>query len=89
MNSIQIEDSVSGVPNNDISALRSLMSGVIHQAILDYRRGAGASYYQSAMTWLSSERTDYPFSFVNICEYLDINPVNARRKIGLIKSEAV
>ena len=82
MNSVQIENSISAVDGN-YTKLRGLIAAVVAQAISDVRRGPKHYYHKNALLWLLSDRTDYAFSFLNICEFLDINPHNARRKLGL------
>lgn len=51
-----------------------------------YKRGEGYSparerLMQEAKEWIKSEDKSYIFSFVNVCEGLDINPEWLRRKL--------
>lgn len=82
MNIVQIENSIGAVDGN-YAKLRGLLAAVVAQAISDVKRGPKHYYHKNALAWILSDRADYPFSFLNICEFLDINPHNARRKLGL------
>ena len=68
--------------------LRALWATVLQGAISDFKAGPGKRssrnpHYSGARAWLMSERVDYTFAFRNLCEVLDLDPDQVRRRIGL------
>jgi len=55
---------------------RGLVAGVLLLAITDMREGG--QYAQAAEVWISSDREDGPFTFMKICESLDLDPAMVR-----------
>lgn len=57
-----------------------LMLAVLEDALQCYKRYAfvkeveGRKIFRQACQWISSEDRYWPFSFINICEALEINP---------------
>lgn len=59
---------------------RSLMVAVLEAALKDAREAADRS---DAVAWLGSTDRDWPFSFENICDALDMDPRHVRRGLAL------
>lgn len=57
---------------------RSLMAAVLEAALEDVRDVADRT---GAAAWLTSTDRGWPFSFENICEALDMDPVAVRRQL--------
>lgn len=59
---------------------RALAAGVLHQASADLRRfrnakdAVGREMYADAESWFQANDTDWPYSFVNVCEVLGLSP---------------
>ena len=68
------EDYTSGTSQKDLAA------GVLKQAKQDLRRFHGATspvereLYLDAYSWLTSDDCTWPFSFLNVCQLLDLAP---------------
>jgi len=66
------------------SAQRELAAGVLKQAAQDLRRFHGATskieqaLYFDAYRWLTVNEYSSPFSFLNVCQLLDLAPDNVR-----------
>jgi len=66
---------------------RDLAAGVLKQAKQDLRRFHGATsavereLYRDAHTWLASNDTSWPFSFLNVCQLLNIAPEAVREQL--------
>lgn len=69
-------------------ALR-LMLAVVEDAIACLRNGAGhdAHEYREAYRWLFDNDRDWPFSFLNLCDWLGLDASAVRRSIGLTKDD--
>ena len=69
------------------AAQRKLAAGVLKQAAQDLRRFHGATskiereLYFDAYRWLTLDECSSPFSFVNICQLLDLAPDNVRQEL--------
>ena len=67
-----VEDYTSGTNQRDLAA------GVLKQAAQDLRRFHGATsavereFYLDAYRWITSEDCDWPFSFLNVCQLLNL-----------------
>ena len=65
----------------------SLAIGVLKQAVHDLRRFRGAigklerELYLDAYRWITASDFDWPYSFVNICEVLDVPPEILRAEL--------
>jgi hypothetical protein len=63
---------------------RDLASGILKQAALDLRRFHGASsavereFYLDAHRWVTSDDCSWPFSFLNVCQTLNLAPGTVR-----------
>jgi hypothetical protein len=66
---------------------KDLAAGVLKQATQDLRRFHGATraiereLYFDAYRWLTSNDCSWPFSFLNVCESLDLAPETVREKL--------
>ena len=69
------------------AAQRELAAGVLKQAAQDLRRFHGATsnvereLYLDAYRWLTVDECASPFSFLNICELLNLAPDNVRQEL--------
>ena len=46
-------------------------------------RGLSRDEFLEAYEWFASERRDWPFSFLNICDFLEIDATALRKRFGL------
>ena len=66
---------------------RDLAGGILEQATLDLRRFHGATsglereFYLDAYRWVLSDDCSWPFSFLNVCELLDLIPETVREEV--------
>ena len=66
---------------------RELASGILKQAVLDLRRFHGASsavereFYLDAHRWVTSDDSSWPFSFLNVCQTLNLAPGTVREEV--------
>ena len=66
---------------------RALMVGVLWQTAQDLqkyrwtRRGKGQRLYRDAYRWVVSNDRTWPYSFVNICEALNLSPTYIRAEL--------
>jgi hypothetical protein len=69
------------------AAQRELAAGVLKQAAQDLRRFRGATskiereLYLDAYRWLTVDEWSSPFSFLNLCELLNLAPENVRQEL--------
>ena len=69
------------------AAQRELAAGVLKQAAQDLRRFHGATskieraLYFDAYRWLTVDECSSPFSFLNLCELLNLAPENVRQEL--------
>jgi hypothetical protein len=69
------------------AAHRELAAGVLKQAAQDLRRFHGATskiereLYLDAYRWLTIDECASPFSFLNVCELLNLAPDNVRQEL--------
>lgn len=71
---------------NSNDPIKNLMIAVLEQALKDLNRhhdGKRKSTYnnKTAYDWLNSDLQNSPFSFINICIQLDLNPEITKNKI--------
>jgi hypothetical protein len=66
---------------------KDLASGILEQAALDLRRFHGATsglereLYLDAYRWVLSDDCSWPFSFLNVCQLLDLIPETVREEV--------
>jgi hypothetical protein len=66
---------------------RELAAGVLKQAAQDLRRFNSATsavereLYLDAYSWLTSEDSSWPFSFVNVCQLLNLPAESLRQEL--------
>ena len=66
---------------------RELASGILKQAALDLRRFHDASsavereFYLDAHRWVTSDDCSWPFSFLNVCQTLNLAPGTVREEV--------
>jgi hypothetical protein len=66
---------------------RDLASGVLTQATRDLRRFHGATtavereLYLDAYRWVTSDDSSWPFSFLNVCQLLNLAPESLRQEL--------
>ena len=76
-----VEDYASGTNQKD------LMAGVLKQAAQDLRRFHGATsaiereLYLDAYRWVISDDCSWPFSFLNVCQLLNLAPESLRQEL--------
>jgi len=63
---------------------KDLADGILKQAALDLRRFHGATsavereFYLDAHRWVTSDDCSWPFSFLNVCQLLNLAPESVR-----------
>jgi len=78
----------------DLVAERALMLAVLQQAVAEYcnhigaAKGCGLHRFEAAQTWIDAEDRAWPFSFVNICDALDVDPDRLRREVKVTATTA-
>jgi len=66
---------------------RDLAAGILEQATLDLRRFHGTTsglereFYLDAYRWVISDDCSWPFSFLNVCQLLDLIPETVREQV--------
>ena len=66
---------------------RELASGILKQAAQDLRRFHGATsaiereLYLDAYRWVISDDGSWPFSFLNVCQLLNLAPASLRQEL--------
>jgi len=66
---------------------RELASGILKQAAQDLRRfhgatsGVGRELYDDAYRWVRSDDCSWPFSFLNVCQLLNLAPERLRQEL--------
>ena len=66
---------------------RDLAAGILKQAELDLRRFNGATsavereFYLDAHRWVTSDDCNWPFSFLNVCQTLNLAPEIVREEV--------
>ena len=70
-----------------ISPARALALAVLWEAVFDLQKFRFAErrrqqrLYWEAYAWVASSDRVWPYSFVNLCELLDMNPTAVRRQL--------
>src|SRR6266581_3839662 len=76
-----VEDYTSWTNQKDLAA------GILKQATLDLRRFHGATsglereLYLDAYRWVISDDCSWPFSFLNVCQALNLAPETVREEV--------
>ena len=66
---------------------KDLAAGILKQAVLDLRSFHGATsavereFYLDAYRWVISDDCSWPFSFLNVCQVLNLAPENLREEV--------
>src|SRR3954451_21285382 len=66
---------------------KDLAAGILKQAGLDLRRFHGAmseverEFYLDAHRWVTSDDCAWPFSFLNVCQTLNLAPETVREEV--------
>src|SRR6266403_2742631 len=66
---------------------RDLADGILKQAALDLRRfhdarsGLEREFYLDAYRWVMSDDCSWPFSFLNVCQSLNLAPETVREEV--------
>ena len=66
---------------------KDLAAGILKQAGLDLRRFHDASsavereFYLDAHRWVTSDDCSWPFSFLNVCQVLNLAPETVREEV--------
>ena len=66
---------------------KDLAAGILKQAELDLRRFYGATsavereFYLDAYRWVMSDDYSWPFSFLNVCQVLNLAPETVREEV--------
>ena len=66
---------------------KELAAGILKQAAIDLRRFHGATsavereFYLDAHRWVTSDDCFWPFSFVNVCQLLNLTPETVREEV--------
>ena len=66
---------------------KELAAGILKQAALDLRRFHGATsavereFYLDAYRWVMSDDCSWPFSFLNVCQVLNLAPETVREEV--------
>jgi hypothetical protein len=66
---------------------KDLAAGILKQAALDLRRFHGATsalereFYLDAHRWVTSDDCSWPFSFLNVCQALNLAPETIREDV--------
>jgi hypothetical protein len=69
-----------------------LMAAVLEDAMRELARrseawiGAAERRRAEVQAWVESDDVAWPFSFLNVCEALDLNPARLRRRIARLGS---
>ena len=70
-------------PKDGARPEKDLMVAVLADAVWDYRRYAGSNHrlFKEVSDWLFAEDERQLFSFLSICETLELNPAAIRREL--------
>jgi len=66
---------------------KELAAGILKQAAQDLRRFHGATsalereFYLDAHRWVTSDDCSWPFSFLNVCQVLNLAPETVREEV--------
>ena len=92
-------DSILGLemdkPELTASPRNRLMLAVLEEALVTFQRGLNSAraeqrrHFFEVDRWVSSDDTDWPFSFENICNCLRIDPDYIRKGLKRLKTDAL
>ena len=66
---------------------KDLAAGILKQAVLDLRRFHGGTstvereFHLDAHRWVTSDDCSWPFSFLNVCQLLNLAPETVREDV--------
>ena len=66
---------------------KDLATGILKQAALDLRRFHGGTseiereFYLDAYRWVMSDDCSWPFSFLNVCQVMNLTPETVREEV--------
>ncbi len=81
-------------PRGGLTAELELVHAMLRDAIQSYQKfafakgGRSASAYREAEEWIFSDDWRWPFSFLNVCEILDLAPTYIRTGLRLWRGRA-
>lgn len=61
-----------------------MLAAVVEDA-LDCLYGSDRDHSSEANEWFASERRDWPFSFLNICDFLGMDALALRERLGAVQ----
>ncbi len=65
----------------------SLVAAIFEDAVRCVQRASrGVTHDQSseAFEWIASDRRDWPFAFVNVCDFLGVNATAVRKRLRIM-----
>jgi hypothetical protein len=65
----------------------SLVAAIFEDAVRCFQRASrGVTHQQSeeAFEWIASERSDWPFAFVNVCDFLGVDAKAVRTRLRIM-----
>jgi hypothetical protein len=80
--------------DGDTSGPRALMLAVLVDAVQCIEQGRRRRRFHAqrlaaeAETWVRSDRGDWPFAFVNVCEVLGLDPDALRKRLLMMRNDA-
>jgi len=91
---LPVQISVGARWDADTSGPRALMLAVLEDAVQCIAQGRRCRRFNvrrlaaDAEVWVGSDRRDWPFSFVNICEVLGLDPDGLRTRLLTMPKDA-
>jgi hypothetical protein len=82
-------------PELTASPRNRLMLAVLEEALVTFQRGLNSPraeqrrHFYEVDRWVTSDDTDWPFSFENICSCLRIDPDYIRKGLKRLKTDAL
>ena len=80
--------------NGDTSGPRALMLAVLEDAVQCIEQGRRSRRFHArrlaadAVAWVRSDRRDWPFAFVNVCEVLGFDADAFRKRLLMMRNDA-
>jgi hypothetical protein len=81
------DEEIAGASDKANQLEKALAAGVLRQAAGDLRRfresedAVGREMYRDARSWFVSNDTEWPYSFLNVCELLSISAEDIRDEV--------
>ena len=81
------DEEIAGASDKANPLEKALAAGVLRQAASDLRRfreqedAVGREMYWDARSWFVSNDTEWPYSFLNVCELLGVSPEDIRDEV--------